>query len=165
MRLSRQAKAAHLRLGIRGEKEARRILAHQGLEILTCNYSCKHGEIDIVAREGQVLCFVEVKTRHRMVNARPADAVGRVKRERIIKTAKRYLREIGMPSIRYRYDIMEIIIENRKLTYAKYWRNAFNEDKHAAWEIFPSILPEPAKPDTHEENWTDPDNWQFFDLR
>ena len=65
-----------------------------------------------------------------------------------------------MPPVLYRYDIVEVIISKGKLTYAQYWRNAFDEDRRSAWEIFPSITPELEPP----EDLSDPDQWQFFDI-
>ena len=77
--------------------------------IIQRNYVGPRGEIDIIARDGSVLCFVEVKTRRRSVKSRPADSVTSEKKKRIIRTAKRYLAQLGNPSIIYRFDIVEII--------------------------------------------------------
>ena len=121
-------RAAHLRLGRRGERLAARLLRELGLEVLVRNYRGPHGEIDIVAREGDVLCFVEVKTRRRAVHSRPADAVGRAKRRNLVRTAHRYLREIGRPDILYRHDIVEIVLEGRRVRDARYWRRAFTDE-------------------------------------
>lgn len=120
-------RAAHLRLGRRGEKLAVRLLRELGLQVLARNYRGPHGEIDIVARDKDVLCFVEVKTRHRAIHSRPADAVGQAKRRNLVRTAYRYLREIGRPDILYRHDIVEIVLEGRRLRDARYWRMAFTD--------------------------------------
>jgi putative endonuclease len=122
-------RAAHLRLGRRGERIARTLLLRLGLDVLTTNYRTAQGEVDIVAREGTMLCFVEVKTRHRQVHARPADAVGREKRRRIIRAARRYRRDIGWPAIPHRYDIVEIVLNGRRLCDARYWPGAFTEEE------------------------------------
>ncbi len=119
-------RAAHLRLGARGERIACRLLEEQGLEILARNYAGPHGELDIVAREDGILCFVEVKTRHRVLFARPGAAVGPAKRRNLVRTAQLYLREIGRPPVPYRYDIVEIILD-RRLRDARHHRNAFTE--------------------------------------
>ena len=121
-------RAAHLRLGRRGEKLAARLLRDLGLEVLVRNYRGPHGEIDIVARDKGVLCFVEVKTRHRAIHSRPADAVGRAKRRNLVRTAHRYLREIGRPDVLYRHDIVEIVLEGRRVRDARYWRRAFTDE-------------------------------------
>ncbi|MFO7820683.1 MAG: YraN family protein [Lentisphaeria bacterium] len=120
-------RAQHLRLGRQGEKIAGRLLRELGLSLLVRNYQTKQGEIDLVMRDDAMLCFVEVKTRRRTVFSRPADAVGRDKRRRIIKAAHQYLRELGNPRIPHRYDIVEVIMSPRRIYEICYWPNAFNE--------------------------------------
>jgi len=137
-------RAAHLVLGRRGEGLAVRLLRELGLEILVRNYRCPAGEVDIVAREGDVLCFVEVKTRRRAISSRPADAVGRAKRRRLVRTARRYLREIGRPGVRHRFDIVEILLDGRRVSDARHWRRAFTERRE------PYGRPLPAPPDAFE---------------
>ena len=120
---------AHLRLGIRGERAAERGLVELGLDILCRNYRTRRGEIDLVAREGTTLCFVEVKTRRRPFRGRPSDAVGRAKQKRIIRAAARYRREIHRPPVVYRYDVVEVILEGRRIADIRYWRGAFVEKR------------------------------------
>ena len=120
-------RALHLRLGERGECLAAGLLRRLGLEILARNYRATDGEVDIVARDDAVLCFVEVKTRHRRRHARPADAVGLEKRRRISRAARRYRRELGWPAVIYRYDIVEVVLNGRRLHEVCYWPAAFNE--------------------------------------
>ena len=122
-------RAAHLRLGRRGERLAGALLRRLGLDLLTTNYRTAQGEVDIVARDGTTLCFVEVKTRHRQVQARPADAVGREKRSRIIRAARRYRRDLGWPAVPHRYDIVEIVLAGRRLRDVRYWPGAFTEEE------------------------------------
>jgi putative endonuclease len=122
-----QRRAAHLRRGAKGEKLACRLLRELGLDILVRNYTTPRGEIDIVARENDTLCFVEVKTRHNALYGRPADAVGAAKRRNIMRTARQYLRELGNPQILYRYDIIEVVLD-RRLRDIRYWRQAFTEN-------------------------------------
>jgi putative endonuclease len=120
-------RAAHLRLGRRGERLAARLLRELGLEVLVRNYRTPAGEIDVVARDRNVLCFVEVKTRRRALRFRPADAVGRAKREHIARAARHYLRDIGHPPLPYRFDIVEIVLRGGRVRDARLWRNAFGE--------------------------------------
>ena len=120
-------RARHLRLGYRGEKIAAKILAELGLCILVRNYVTRFGEVDLVAREGEILCFVEVKTRRRAIHSRPADAVGTDKRQRIIKSARQYLFELGNPDLAYRYDIIEVIMPPGRLSEICYLPNAFTD--------------------------------------
>ena len=137
-------RAAHLRLGQRGENLAFRLLQELGLEFLTRNYAGDKGEIDLIARDGAVLCFIEVKTRHRQRLARPADAVGPEKRRRLVKTAHQYLRELGRPPVRYRFDIIEVVFDEARCVDLRYHRNAFTENEiHRPFgSVFPAGMPE-----------------------
>jgi len=132
-----QRKAAHLRVGRRGERLAGVLLRRLGLDVLLRNFRCTTGEIDLVAREHTTLCFVEVKTRRHRPNSRPADAVGPAKRRRIIRAAHRYLREIGRPDVRYRFDIIEIILDGWRLRDVRYWPAAFTEEARPARDVMP----------------------------
>lgn len=67
------ARAAHLALGRRGEAAACRLLEAKGFDILARNWRVKAGELDIVARDGAGVVFVEVKTLHRKGFFRPLD--------------------------------------------------------------------------------------------
>ena len=160
MKSSSKLKVAHLRLGRYGERVACRLLRELGLEILLCNYSCKYGEIDIVARDNDQLCFVEVKTRRRLFYGKPADAVGHFKRLKIIKTAKQYLRQLGNPKILYRYDIIELIIPSWQVKYARYWDGAFTDERNP----FGDSLPDLVIPNDIPLDLSNPKNWQIFNL-
>jgi putative endonuclease len=135
----RQRRAAHLRLGRRGERCACRALRELGLEILARNYRTGQGEIDIVARDEETLCFIEVKTRRRQTDARPAEAVGPAKRRRIVQAANRYLREIGHPPVVHRYDIVEVIVNGRRVDALRHWPGAFTEDERQPHVPFPDV--------------------------
>ena len=124
-------RAAHLRLGQKGEHIACRLLKNLGLTIITRNYRDRQGEIDIVARDGTILCFVEVKTRRRSQYSSPAEAVTAKKQESIIRTAQRYIHQLGNPHLLYRFDIIELVFSGRCISSARYWPNAYKE-KHPA---------------------------------
>ncbi len=132
-------RAAHLRLGRKGEALACRLLRELGLDILMQNFRCAAGEIDIVARDDDVLCFVEVKTRRHAGRGRPADAVDPAKQQRLIQTAARYLREAGNPNVLYRFDIVEIILDGRRVRDARHWPQAFTEDTDNHQLVFPDV--------------------------
>ncbi len=120
-----QQKAAHLRLGQRGEDLACRLLRETGFDILMRNYRTSRGEIDMVARQDQTLVFVEVKTRHYRPGCRPADAVGRHKRRRLLRAAAQYLRDLGQPAILYRFDIIGIVLRGGRLHDVRHYRAVF----------------------------------------
>ena len=68
-------RSKHLRTGRRGEKIAVKLLKAKQYSILVRNYSSLKGEIDIVARDGGILVFVEVKTRSSNSRTRPAEGL------------------------------------------------------------------------------------------
>ncbi len=143
-----RARRAHLRLGRRGEQLAARLLRELGLDILCRNYRGPHGELDLVAREGGVLCFVEVKPRRVSSRpGRPGAAVGTAKRRNLVRTAKRYLHRLGHPPIPHRYDIVEILFNrhNGGPVQATYHPHAFREDEVRAGAAarFPTVLDDP----------------------
>jgi putative endonuclease len=74
-----------------GEQLAAAYLSDAGLTILERNWRCAEGEIDIVARDGRVLVFVEVKTRSSLAFGDPAEAVSAAKAERLRTLALRWL--------------------------------------------------------------------------
>ncbi|HOK78518.1 MAG TPA: YraN family protein [Verrucomicrobiota bacterium] len=116
----------HLRLGLRGELVARQHLKKCGLKFLVANYRSPRGEIDMVFRDGDCLVFVEVKTRSSEDWARPADAVNEEKRRRLSMAALDYLRRIGNPQIRVRFDIVEVVFENSREPTIRHLPNAFS---------------------------------------
>jgi putative endonuclease len=95
-------------LGMRGENVAARYLRERGYKILLRNYRCALGEIDIIAREGKVLVFVEVKTRSEERPA-PEEQVNRAKRHQITKAAKSYLGRYGTPKPPARFDVVAVV--------------------------------------------------------
>ncbi len=128
------ARQAHLRLGWRGERLAAALMIELGFTVLTRNYCGRHGEIDLVVRNLQAsrLSFIEVKTRSRAGRARPGAAVGPIKQGRIIRTAHRYLRELGYPAVAYSFDVVEVIMDERSLQALHYWPGAFTEEPSRA---------------------------------
>ncbi len=96
------------RTGSRGEERAATFLEEQGLHILERNFRTREGEIDIVARDGDILVFVEVKYRS---SARYGDALEAVdwrKRLQIRKTARAYLYRRNPGPVRIRFDVVGI---------------------------------------------------------
>lgn len=74
-------------LGRRGETLAAAYLEGAGLEILERNWRCPHGEIDLVARDGDELVFVEVKTRSGLAFGHPLEAITPIKLARLRRLA------------------------------------------------------------------------------
>jgi len=84
-------KGARQGLGRLGERLAAERLASCGYRIVERNFRCQHGEIDIVAEDGQDLVFVEVKTRRGNAFGRPEEAVNVRKQRKIVQVATYYL--------------------------------------------------------------------------
>jgi len=95
--------------GLQGEEEAARYLKKNGLKVLVRRYRCRLGEIDLVAREGDTLVFVEVKTRASSDFGDPSLAVTSEKQKHISRVALDYLRRLNNPEIPVRFDIVEVI--------------------------------------------------------
>ena len=121
----KSAKARHIRLGMRGESLAAAYLSFENIEILARNYRSKHGEIDIVARDGSTLCFIEVKTRRFSTRSRPAEGLSEKQRKRISRSAAAYMRSIGYPEVVYRFDLVEVVLGSFDVAELRYWRSHF----------------------------------------
>ena len=99
--------AENKKLGKLGEKNARRFLKRQGWKIVEKNYVNPFGEVDIIARKGEVLAFIEVKTRLSDTYGSPSEAVTPARQRKYIQAAKFYFagREINCT---VRFDIIEV---------------------------------------------------------
>ncbi|HOP74637.1 MAG TPA: YraN family protein [Bacillota bacterium] len=96
-------------IGDWGEKVAARYLEEKGYQIVTFNYRCSYGEVDLVCRDQEIWCFVEVKTwRSQSPFGSGYFAVSRKKQKRMTKTALDYLsrNRLGEPPVRF--DIVSI---------------------------------------------------------
>lgn len=101
---------SHLELGERGETEGCFYLQQLGYRMVAMNFRAPHdrGEIDLIGWDGEVLCFVEVKTRTDDSFAPPSTAVTREKQQHVLAVAKRYLRHLsGRPACRS--DILSVV--------------------------------------------------------
>lgn len=78
-------------LGMRYERYAEHYLVRQGYRILERNFRCMQGEIDLIAREGKYLVFIEIKYRKNLRSGMPAEAVDAKKQQRIRQAARYYL--------------------------------------------------------------------------
>lgn len=96
------------RLGEKGEKEACRWLKKQGYRILERNYRCKVGEIDIIARDEDILSFVEVKTRSSTQFGSPFEAVDLRKQKQISRVALDYLASHRVDAVAIRFDVIAV---------------------------------------------------------
>jgi putative endonuclease len=98
--------------GIKGEEEAARFLARSGYAILDRNVRTRAGEIDLVAKEGKTLVFVEVKTRRDLEGDPPQAAVNTRKQNRLGKLAHGYLKLKRIRQTPCRFDVVSVIIND-----------------------------------------------------
>lgn len=95
-------------LGRSGEDYAARFLEERGFEILARNYRCGKNEIDIIAKQGNVISFVEVKTRRTADFGHPAEAITKGKQREIAKAAEHYICAATHAEATYRFDVIAI---------------------------------------------------------
>ncbi len=126
----RLLKAKHLKLGRKGENIACRLLKNKNYDILLRNYRSTKGEIDIIARDGAVLCFIEVKTRHYSKKREPDKRpwVNYKQSQRIKKAAKDYIYKIEASKIRYRFDLIEILLTPYSIRNISHWLYNFGRN-------------------------------------
>ena len=120
------AQAEHLERGAAGETIACQHLRRAGYRILYRNFRGRTGgELDIVCRDGDTLVFVEVKTRGSEDFGRPFEAVRPDQQRRISRGALAWLRMLDNPEILFRFDIVEVVMRERRKPRVELIRNAF----------------------------------------
>ena len=111
--------------GRRQEDLAVRFLQASGLTVLERNVRLGHDEIDVVARDGEELVFVEVRSRQAGGVGSPEGSVGRVKRRRLIRAAARWLDERGHGGAECRFDVVAIVVDAEGKARLRHWPGAF----------------------------------------
>jgi putative endonuclease len=106
--------------GNRGEEMAVRYLEKAGYTILQRNFIFQHGEIDIIARDGNDLVFVEVKLRRGSNFGTPEDSVTDRKQQLLRRTAEGYLAVHQIDNVSCRFDVVAIQIDGSKTVYRLY---------------------------------------------
>jgi putative endonuclease len=113
-----------LSFGRRSEILAIDYLRSLGYRIVTSAYRAKGGEVDVIAWEGDVLVFIEVKARQ---NAEPPeDAVGFRKQQRVIRAARTYISKHHLHDVQYRFDVLAVTAIPRSQPEFRLLRDAFN---------------------------------------
>jgi putative endonuclease len=118
------AKSARQTLGVLGEDLACRELCRRGYAIVARRYRTRSGEIDIVAKDGEMIVFIEVKARAGVEFGGAAAAVTPVKQRRIAQMAVDFLARRRLSSQPCRFDVVAIDFEDGKPRIAVY-PNAF----------------------------------------
>jgi len=104
-----------INLGKKGEKISIEFLKKQGYKIVETNYRCSVGEIDIVAKDKDVLCFVEVKTRKSEEYGLPEEAVDGRKQRKLVNVALAYVKEKKVYEQDLRFDVVSVYPGHIKL--------------------------------------------------
>jgi putative endonuclease len=97
-----------LQFGRWGEKQAVKALKRRGYRIIQTNYRSTLGEIDIIARDGDVLVFVEVKARRSLSHGPPAESLTPQKRHQISKAAAAFLKKHHITHASVRFDVVSV---------------------------------------------------------
>lgn len=114
-------------LGQWGEAQAAEFLRQKGFRITAARWSCRFGEVDLVAEDGDFLCFVEVKLRKNGSFGTPGEFVDRRKQEKLRAAALLYLSE-HPTALQPRFDVIEIYApqgQNTQTPELYHWENAF----------------------------------------
>lgn len=108
MRTSTGGDRSTIEVGATSEDRAARYLVRQGYRIVERNYRCKVGELDIVARDGDVLVFVEVRSRRSTAYGSALEAVGWHKQRKVSRVALAYLASRRPRFAEARFDVVAI---------------------------------------------------------
>jgi putative endonuclease len=112
-------------LGRRGEKQAERLLRRKRYRIVCRNYRCPAGEIDLIALDGKIVVFVEVKTRSSDELADPADAVNLEKQRRLSRSARCFIQQTDSQDRACRFDVVTIVVQPDAKLDIEHYEDAF----------------------------------------
>jgi len=101
--------------GASAEARATRLLVDRGYRIVERNFRCKAGELDIIARDGDVLCFIEVRSRASAEHGHAADMVTPKKQAQVSKVAMIYIGLRNPAFERSRFDVVAITGDDEML--------------------------------------------------
>ncbi|NOX65201.1 MAG: YraN family protein [Chlorobi bacterium] len=111
--------------GDKGEDYACDLLVEKNFKIIKRNYRYGHGEIDVVAQDGDVLVFVEVKTRKNLEFGYPISGVTKAKQRQIRKIAEAYLIEHDVTDTDCRFDVVGVLLQGNERPVIDHIENAF----------------------------------------
>ncbi len=116
------------RIGKLGEDLAYQYLQKNNYKIIEKNFTCRQGEIDIIARDNRKkeLVLIEVKTRTNFKYGNPCEAVNKQKKKHIYYAGQYYIYKNGIKNISIRLDVIEIYIKNGTY-HLNHIKNAFYE--------------------------------------
>ncbi|MDQ3489701.1 MAG: YraN family protein [Pyrinomonadaceae bacterium] len=125
--------------GRAGEKLAADLLVDNGYRLILANFKVPigrntkgvqvAGEIDLIALDGEIVCFIEVKTRRSADFASPLASVNLRKQRQITRTARVYRRIFGLQQSSYRFDVVSVLLENANEPKIELIKGFWNEQK------------------------------------
>lgn len=119
--------AIHRQAGNRAEQLAARYLDQRGLKLLQRNYRCRAGEIDLIARDGEALVFIEVRLRNNPTHGAAVETVTPAKQRRIIRSANHFLLQNPVFSdIPCRFDVLGIRADDEGTCRFSWIKDAFH---------------------------------------
>jgi putative endonuclease len=121
-----QQKSGNSSLGTMGESIAATFLKGVGFSIVERNFRCVCGELDIIARDGRTIVFVEVKCRNNQIYGPPQLAVTAFKQRQISKAALVWLSKRRLYDAEARFDVVAILLREGALPEIEHIRNAFD---------------------------------------
>ena len=119
----------HSSAGHEAETLATDYLMKQGYHILERNFRSKLGEIDIIAKDDEAYCFVEVRMRKSREHGHPSETITLFKRQRLIRTAQIYLSQKNLEDIEARFDIVALVPQRSGHYKIEVIKNAFELDE------------------------------------
>lgn len=114
------------RVGRSAEILAAAELGKRGYEIVASNYRCRMGEIDLVAKDGDCLVFVEVRCKRTSEYGSPAESITANKVKKLYATAQHYLINENLGDVACRFDVVEVGSESGNLVVLEVIRDAFS---------------------------------------
>ena len=127
------------KIGRIGEDLAAQYLIRRGSRLVCSNFkvpigrnrrgAAVSGEIDLIALDREVLCFIEVKTRSSDEFAAPLAAVDLRKQRQITRTARIYRKIFNLQNIKFRYDVVSIVLNDKKSPKIEHFKNFWTESK------------------------------------
>ena len=113
-------------LGQWGERYCEKYLKRQGLKTLTRNFSCRSGEIDLIAVDRDTtMVFVEVRTRADVRFGPPEASITTVKKKKLLRTARYFLATHNIEDRPFRFDIVAIVLSQSDQPQINHYKNAF----------------------------------------
>jgi putative endonuclease len=100
-------------IGKRGERLALQFLSRNSYRVVARNFSCCFGEIDIIARQGKTLVFIEVKTRSSVNFGLPEESIRPAKIKHLKRAAQFYIKVCACQEQEFRFDVVAIVLQEK----------------------------------------------------